>query len=115
VPEVVESLCRGARPNVVLAGIEAHVCVQQTALDLLDQGFRVFLPADALASRSGFDRQTALRRMEKAGAIVTSAETCVFEWLGTADHPRFKEISRMVQERMAWLEAHGAAMGAAEV
>jgi nicotinamidase-related amidase len=105
VPEVLDALFRGGRPQVVLAGIEAHVCVQQTALDLLSQGFRVFIPGDAVESRAADDRKFALRRLERVGAVVTSAEACVFEWTGTADHPRFKEISRLVQERMAWLGA----------
>lgn len=100
VPAVVETFRRAARPKVVLAGIETHVCVQQTALDLLAQGFQVALPVDAVGSRYAIDHETALRRLEKAGAIVTTAETIVFEWTGGADHPRFKEVSKLVQERM---------------
>jgi nicotinamidase-related amidase len=100
VPSVIENFHRAARPKIVLAGIETHVCVLNTALDLLAAGFRVYLPADALASRYTLDHDTALRRLEQAGAIVTTAETCVFEWIGGSDHPRFKEISKLVQERM---------------
>jgi nicotinamidase-related amidase len=100
VPSVVESLHRGARPKVVLAGIETHVCVLHTALDLLAQDFRVYIAADAVGSRFAVDREFALRRMEQAGAILTTSETCVFEWVGGSDHPRFKELSRLVQERM---------------
>ena len=100
VPSVVDGFRRAARPKVVLAGIETHVCVQQTALDLLAQGFRVYIPVDAVASRYSLDHDLAIRRLENAGAIVTTAETCVFEWVGGANHPRFKEISRLVQERM---------------
>lgn len=100
VPSVVEAFRRAARPRVVLAGIETHVCVQQTALDLLSLGFQVAVPVDAVASRFALDHEVALRRMEKAGAILTTAETVVFEWVGGADHPRFKDISKLVQERM---------------
>lgn len=100
VPSVVEGFRKAARPKVMLAGIETHVCVQQTALDLLAQDFRVYLPVDALGSRYAIDHEQALRRLEKAGAIITTAETAVFEWMRGADHPRFKEISRLVQERM---------------
>jgi nicotinamidase-related amidase len=100
VPGLVDSFRKAGRPKVVLAGIEAHVCVQQTALDLLAQGFTVYIPADAVGSRSPADREYALRRMEKAGAIITTAETCVFEWVGGSRHPAFKEISKLVQERM---------------
>jgi nicotinamidase-related amidase len=100
VPSVVETLRRQARPKVVLAGIEAHVCVLQTALDLLAQDFRVYIPADAVASRYPIDHEYALRRLEKAGAILTTAETAVFEWVGGANHPQFKAVSKLIQERM---------------
>jgi nicotinamidase-related amidase len=85
---------------VVLAGFEAHVCVLQTALDLLARDFRVYIPADAVGSRYAIDHKFALRRLEHAGAIVTTAETAVFEWVGGAGHPQFKAISKLVQERM---------------
>jgi nicotinamidase-related amidase len=100
VPSVIENFHRAARPKIVLAGIETHVCVLNTALDLLAAGFRVYLPADAVASRYALDHEMALRRLEQAGAILTTAETCVFEWIGGSDHPRFKEISKLVQDRM---------------
>ncbi|MBY0229975.1 MAG: hydrolase [Gemmataceae bacterium] len=100
VPEVAETFHRQARPKVVLCGIEAHVCVLNTALDLLAQGFRVYVAADAVASRFARDAEIALRRLEQAGAILTTAEGCVFEWVGGAGHPGFKTISRLVQERM---------------
>jgi nicotinamidase-related amidase len=101
VPSVVDNFRRAARPKVVLAGIETHVCVQGTALDLLAQGFQVYVPVDAVASRYPIDHEYALRRVERAGAVLTTSETCVFEWVGGADSPRFKEVSRLVQERMA--------------
>jgi len=100
IPAVAEGFHRAARPKVLLAGIETHVCVQQTALDMLAQGFRVYVPADAVASRYPVDHEFALRRLEHAGAILTTAETAVFEWVGGAGSPKFKEISRLVQERM---------------
>jgi nicotinamidase-related amidase len=93
----------GARPRVVLAGIETHVCVLNTALDLLAQDFRVYLAVDAVGSRSRLDHDIALRRLEQAGAILTTTEACAFEWIGGSSHPRFKEISRLVQERMQML------------
>lgn len=100
IPAVVEGFRKAARPKVVLAGIESHVCVMQTALDLLALDFRVYLPVDAVASRYGVDHEFALRRLEKEGAILTTTETCPFEWVGGADHPQFKQISQLVQERM---------------
>jgi len=100
---VVEGFRRAACPKVMLAGIETHVCVQQTALDLLALDFRVFIPEDAVASRYSVDHNRALQRLEQAGAIITSSESAVFEWIGGAGAPQFKDISRLVQERMKHL------------
>jgi nicotinamidase-related amidase len=100
IPSVTEGFRRDARTKVVLAGMETHVCVLNTALDLLAQDFRVYVAADAVASRYAIDHDVALRRLEKAGAIVTTAETVGFEWAGGSDHPRFKEFSKLVQQRM---------------
>lgn len=100
VTEVVETFRREARPKVVLCGIEAHVCVLHTALDLLALDFRVYVAADAVSSRYAIDRDVALRRLEQAGAVLTTAEGCAFEWLGGSAHPKFKEISKLVRERM---------------
>src|SRR5438874_562907 len=100
VPEVVEAFHRGARPKVVLCGLETHVCVLNTALDLLALDFRVYVAVDAVSARYRVDHDTALRRLEQAGAIPTTVEGCVFEWVGGAGHPRFKDVSRLVQERM---------------
>ncbi|HEY1375739.1 MAG TPA: isochorismatase family protein [Gemmataceae bacterium] len=97
VPEVIDALA--GRSTVLLAGIEAHVCVLQTALDLMDRGLQVFVAADAVASRDEFDRDVALRRVERAGAVLITAETAAFEWLGSAASPAFKTVSLLVQER----------------
>jgi nicotinamidase-related amidase len=99
-PGVVENFHRNARPKIVLCGIETHVCVLNTALDLLAHGFRVYVAVDAVGARFAQDHTVALRRMEQAGVIPTTVETCVFEWIGGASHPQFKEISRRVQSRM---------------
>lgn len=99
-PSVADDFRRAARPKVLLCGIESHVCVQQTALDLLALDFRVFIAADAVGSRYPIDHKFALRRLERAGCTITTAEAAVFEWTGGSDHPRFKAISKLVQERM---------------
>ncbi len=83
---------------MTLAGIEAHVCVAQTALELLTMNFRVQVAADAVTSRHAFDRDIALRRLELAGAVVSTTEAAIFEWTETADHPQFKAISAMIKE-----------------
>jgi len=103
VPAIVQNFHRAARPRLVLAGIETHVCVLHTALDLLALDFRVYVVADAVGSRYRIDHDTALRRLEQAGAILTTSEMCVFEWIGGAGHPQFKAISQLIQERMKHL------------
>lgn len=87
------------RPNVVLTGVETHVCVAQTALDLLAAGLHVFLPVDALAARGQIDHDTALRRLEQAGAVPTTVEAVAFEWLRDAAHPQFKAVSALIVAR----------------
>jgi nicotinamidase-related amidase len=100
VPSIVDSLHRDARVKVVLAGIETHVCVLHTVLDLLALDFRVYIPVDAVAARFSIDHETALRRSKDAGAVLTTTEGCLFEWVGGAGHPQFKAVSKLVQERM---------------
>ncbi|MGD9694589.1 MAG: hydrolase [Thermoleophilia bacterium] len=81
----------------VVAGIEAHVCVNQTALDLLDRGHEVHVAADAVSSRSPRNVALALEKLRAAGAAITSAETALFEILEVAGSPEFKQISKLVR------------------
>ena len=101
-PEVVSHLRgltpRGPPSDYVLFGIEAHVCVQQTALDLLSEGHSVHVVVDAVSSQSPLDRAVALERMRAAGAFLTTAQSVAFGLCGTAEHPSFKAVSRMVVE-----------------
>lgn len=99
-PGLVSELRQLGRPNVVVCGMETHVCVLQTVLDLLAEGLTVFVTADAVQSRFPVDQKYALKRMDRAGAILTTAEATAFEWLGGSDHPQFKLVSKLVQERM---------------
>lgn len=85
------------RDQIVVAGIESHVCVLQTVLDLLSAGFRVYVPADAVASRRELDWRFALQRMADSGATITTTEPVLFEWTEVAGTPEFKEISRLVK------------------
>jgi nicotinamidase-related amidase len=82
---------------LVVAGCEAHVCVLQTVLGLIDNGRRVFLVRDALGSRRAQSKETAIRRMERHGAEVVTTEMVVFEWLRTAEHPRFREAIALIK------------------
>jgi nicotinamidase-related amidase len=83
--------------HVTVVGIEAHVCIAQTALELMDLGFRVQVLADATASRNPLDREYALRRLDAAGAVVSTTEAAIFEWTETADRPEFKAISALIK------------------
>ncbi|HVR76667.1 MAG TPA: hydrolase [Planctomycetota bacterium] len=84
----------GAR-CVLVCGIEAHVCVSQTVHGLLAAGYDVHVATDAIDSRHATDRETALRRMERAGATLTTTEMAAFELLRDARHPRFKEVQEL--------------------
>ncbi len=86
----------GAPFACVLCGLETHVCVTQTAIDLREEGHDVFVVVDAVASRHAIDHDVALRRLEAAGIILTTSESVLFEWCGTAEHPRFQEVRRLV-------------------
>jgi nicotinamidase-related amidase len=86
-----------APQKIVVCGIEAHVCVQQTVLDLISFGYRVYVPADAVASRGELDWQFALDRMSTSGAVITTTESVLFEWCEIAGTPEFKEISRLIK------------------
>jgi nicotinamidase-related amidase len=85
-----------SRTKIVLTGIEAHICVQQTALDLLAAGYRVIIPIDAVASRNQLDWQTSIKRMENSGAVITTTESILFEWCEIAGTEKFKQISNLV-------------------
>jgi nicotinamidase-related amidase len=83
--------------QIVVAGCEAHVCVQQTVLGLLDTGRTVYVVRDALGSRRSEDKEAAIRRMERHGAEIVTTEMVVFEWLATADHPCFREAIKLIK------------------
>lgn len=89
------------RTSYLLVGIEAHVCLQQTALDLLERGHDVHVVADGVSSQQPYDREVALRRMESGGAWLTTAQSAAFMLLGGADHPNFKAVSKLVKDHMA--------------
>lgn len=84
------------RKQVVICGVEAHVCVLQSALQLQRDGFAVFVAADAVCSRSTANRDSALARFTSAGVVVTNVESIIFEWLGDSTHPAFREVSALL-------------------
>lgn len=86
----------GGRDQALVCGIETHVCVDQTVLDLLDRGVEVQVAEDAVASRSEENKRVGLQKMERAGAVVTSVETALFELLGRAGTDEFKRVQRLI-------------------
>ena len=92
-----EALEKFDRRQVIVAGIESHVCVYQTTMDLLDAGYGVQIVADAVSSRAAENKRIALERMAAAGASITSVEMVLFELLQDASGPKFKEILKIVK------------------
>jgi nicotinamidase-related amidase len=84
--------------RVLVTGVETHVCVMQTALDLAADGWRVYVAIDAVAARRPVDHDAALRRMETAGVVLTSTEAAMFEWCRVAGTPEFRKISALAKE-----------------
>jgi nicotinamidase-related amidase len=84
--------------RILLCGIETHVCIAQTAFDLLAAGWMVYLAVDAVGTRHAIDHETALRRMESAGVVLTTTEAAMFEWCRVAGTPEFKQISALAKE-----------------
>ncbi|KAL5006806.1 hypothetical protein ScPMuIL_015612 [Solemya velum] len=97
VDEKLKTLCGGDAKHVVLFGIETHVCIQQTVIDLLSRGIEVYVVADACSSRNQVDRLFALERIRQIGATVTTSESVLLQLLGDKDHPNFKEIQSLIK------------------
>ena len=92
-----EGFALDGRDQAIVCGIETHVCVNQTVLDLLEHGVATQVVADAVASRTEANRELGLHKMERAGATITSVETALFELLGGSDAPAFKEVQALVK------------------
>ena len=92
----VETLKSSQCQQVFLTGMETHICILQTALDLLKQGYEVFVIEEAVCSRHKEKHQNALSRLREAGAIITNVESLLFECLGDARHPEFKTLSKLI-------------------
>lgn len=96
VEAVSDALKTIGRKQIFLAGMETHICVLQTALDLLKEGYEVFVIEDAVSSRAKSNQFNALQRMRLAGAVITNVESLLFEWLGDASHPAFKKLAKLI-------------------
>jgi nicotinamidase-related amidase len=97
IPPVRDTIQQSGRKQIIVCGIEAHVCVQQSVLDLLRMGLDVWVCADGVDSRRGFDRDVALSRMQHAGAMVTTSESVIFEMVREAGGEVFKQILKIVK------------------
>jgi nicotinamidase-related amidase len=83
--------------QMVLAGMEAHICILQTAMDLMSMGKQVYVAEDAIISRQPANKANAIARMREAGCIISNTESIVFEWLGRAEGDAFKTISKLIR------------------
>lgn len=88
----VQALRTAGRNQVIICGIEAHVCVMQTALDLIAAGLNIFVAADGISSRKDTARDLAIHRMRVAGGVIADSEMVIFEWLERAGTPEFKDL-----------------------
>ncbi|MEW6753380.1 MAG: hydrolase [Candidatus Latescibacterota bacterium] len=96
-PEFLQQLHDSGRRALLVAGIEAHICVYQTVRDLLGYGYHVEVVTDAVSSRTAENRRTGLERMAAQGARLTSVEMCLFELLRQAGSPQFRQIVQLVK------------------
>lgn len=90
-------LMAAGRPNILLAGVEAHICVLQTALDLLEGGFSVHLVEDAVGSRDPKNKEVGILRARRHGAEPSSVEMALFELMGHSKHPQFKLVQALIK------------------
>ena len=96
-PEFKAALAATGKRDVLICGVETHVCVLQTALDLAGDGYRIHVPADAVMSRRDLDWRTGLQLMEKAGAVIGTTEIFAFQLLERAGTDEFKTVSKLIR------------------
>ncbi len=95
--EVEQELARIGNKNIIVCGVESHVCVLQTSIDLMENGFTTMVVSDCVASRKQSDKDTAFDRMASEGVIFTSYEAILFEMVGSADDENFRAISKLIK------------------
>ena len=92
-----ELIAKQKRQQIIITGIESHICVLQTALQLQQQGYVVYVIEDAICSRKKFNHKNAIKRLRQSGVIISNVESVLFEWLGDAMHPEFKTLSKLIK------------------
>ena len=95
--EVQQAIRISGRRQLLLCGFEAHICLYQSSLDLIAEGFEVYLAADAISSRNPFNKAIALQELSSKGAHLTTVEMALFSLMRSAQHPAFKSISRLIK------------------
>ena len=90
-------LVKQKRQQIIISGIESHVCVLQTALQLQQKGYAVFVVEDAICSRKKLNHKNAIKRLRQSGIIISNVESVLFEWLRDAAHPKFKLLSKLIK------------------
>lgn len=95
-PEFMNALNKTEKKQVIICGIESHICVLQTTLELLAQEFEIYIAADAVSSRDPENKQLALERMKQNGAQIITTESAMFEWMRNANHPAFREVRKLL-------------------
>lgn len=95
--EVQKSVAFHNRQNVILIGIETHICVYQTATDLINSGYNVYVVSDAVSSRTSDNKALGIRMIEKEGGYITGTESIVFQLIKTSDYQHFREIAKMIR------------------
>lgn len=96
-PVLQDAVKQSKKQHIIIAGVETHVCILQTATKLKEAGFDVFVVSDATSARDKNNTKYALKRLEKHGIDIVTSEMVVTEWCETADHPAFKEISKLIK------------------
>jgi nicotinamidase-related amidase len=96
-PEFAEKIRTSGKKQIVIGGIETHICVLQTVADLIKEGFEVYVVKDACASRNKKEYKTGLELLKQYGAKITCVEIVLFEWLKTSKNPKFKEVQNLIK------------------
>lgn len=96
--EIMHTLKKYRKRNILICGVETHICVQQTCIDLLSMGYQPHIVIDAVSSRKSIDHETAIRKLDSCGIFLTTTEAAIFEICGTANRDEFKEISMLIKE-----------------
>ncbi len=92
-----EKLASFNKKQIILGGIETHICVYQTCAELLEEGYEVYVAKEVTSSRNEYEYNTGLELMKSDGAKLTCVETVLFEWLGSSRHPNFKEVQKLIK------------------